>query len=122
MCGHAICREYTYVPYRMKYLPVLAGVVVVMSVLLLIGCGKREYVVVVDGTGQPIADAEVTSVGVSIMVGRVTTNAAGRARVPHTSMGIESIHVSKLGYAFVNVPYPPSTWPLRITLHTEVSP
>jgi len=94
----------------MKYMITLAA----LSVLFLTGCSTEE-VLVVDGKGSPVKDAEVYAVSLSMSTGPVKTNAKGEATVPSNAQGAKWVSVTKKGYQDVQVDVP-TKWPLKITL------
>lgn len=82
--------------------------------LFLVGCASPK-VVVKDALGNPIPEALIYSVSLSIDVGPAKTDARGEARVPSNIQGTHWVAVSKNGYSSVRVEVP-SSWPLTITL------
>ena len=80
----------------------------------LVGCASPK-VVVTDVLGNPIPEALIYSVSLSIEVGPAKTDARGEARVPSNIQGTHWVDVSKNGYRSVRVEVP-SSWPLTITL------
>jgi len=82
--------------------------------LFLVGCASPK-VVVMDALGNPIPEALIYSVSLSIDVGPAKTDARGEARVPSNIQGTHWVDVSKPGYRSVRVEVP-SSWPLTIIL------
>ena len=80
----------------------------------LVACASPK-VVVTDVQGNPLPEALIYSVSLSMDVGPAKTNARGEARVPSNIQGTHWVDVSKNGYRSVRVEVP-SSWPLMITL------
>jgi hypothetical protein len=80
----------------------------------LAGCASPT-VVVMDAQGNPIPEALIYSVSLSMDIGPAKTNARGEARVPSNIQGTHWVDVSKNGYRSIRVEIPTS-WPLMITL------
>lgn len=85
--------------------------------LFLTGCASPK-VVVMDVLGNPIPEALIYSVSLSVDVGPAKTDARGEARVPSNIQGTHWVDVSKNGYRSVRVEVP-SSWPLTITLKEQ---
>ena len=94
----------------MKYMIVFAT----FSILFITGC-STERVIVVDGNGSPIQDAEIYAASLSMNTGPAKTNAKGRATVPSNIQGAKWVSVKKNGYQDVQLPIP-AKWPLKIIL------
>ena len=80
----------------------------------LVACASPK-VVVTDVQGNPLPEALIYSVSLSMDVGPAKTNARGEARVPSNIQGTHWVDVSKNGYRSARVEVP-SSWPLMITL------
>ncbi len=80
----------------------------------LVACASPK-VVVMNVQGNPIPDALVYSVSLSMDVGPAKTNSRGEASVPSNIQGIHWVEVSKNGYKSVRVEVSGS-WPLNIIL------
>ncbi len=76
-------------------LPCMA-VIGLVSCIVIVGCGTPD--VVVDDGGQPVCNATVTGVSLSIQGQTTTTNRKDYASVPRAAQPTEWIEVDKPGY------------------------
>ena len=86
-----------------------------LTLLVAVGCSRP--VIVVDGSGKPVQDANVEPVSLSMNGSPTKTDAAGIAEIS-SSVGPQEtkwVSVEKVGFDPVQVAVP-AKWPLRVTL------
>lgn len=94
---------------------------VFITILTLIGCGKREVIKVVDPAGRPIAGANVEAVSPSMNAGPNITDGHGECVLPSNMQGVQWVQISKAGFEAIQVDIP-KTWPLCVTLKPATRP
>ncbi len=94
----------------------LLGLLILTSLIVIIpACTQKQMVRVVDTSGNPVRDAEVCGVSLSINTQKERTDANGWARVPSGVQEKKWVQVSKTGYQTATVEVP-AIWPLTVTL------
>ena len=100
---------------RLLHLPI------VLTILMSLGCAKREVVKVTDPAGQPVAGANVEAVSPSMNAGPNVTDTKGEALLPSNPQGAQWVVVSKPGFERTQVDVP-KQWPLRVMLKPTTRP